>query len=55
MNIIRLLINWFIILSTPIWLPLLALIILFNERRTDNFKEFFLKGKKWIWDISGTL
>lgn len=49
MRIIRLIINWTILLTTPFWIiPFLVYGILFNKTEFDEI--CFIKGKIFIWE-----
>lgn len=52
MRIIRLIVNWSIFLTLPIWILPLFAYGLYKQKLTMRDKTYFIKGEKFIWHES---
>lgn len=50
MKIIRLLVNWMVVLLSPVWSVPFLLYKIFQERSYPSTKLVFKEGKDWIWE-----
>ena len=49
MRLLRIIVNWFLVLSMPIWGGFALLAHSISEIGRDQFVADAMKGKDWIW------
>lgn len=49
MKPIRLIVNWSIVILSPLWiLPFFIIVLVFNIAEADKY--YYVKGEKWFWE-----
>jgi len=48
MKVIRIIVNWAWLITSPIWCPVVLLAAICRD--WDMLKDNFLKGEGWMWD-----